>query len=82
MAKVFPQEKIIVRHIYGVGEDGKKKLLYADEIVYTLRNKQDVKTLPMVAFNDGTELLNQRIKLEMFDKSEMKNERPKKTRSE
>lgn len=76
--KFKPYEKVIVRHIYGIREDGSKKLLYADEISYTIGTKRDENLFQLAAISDGTDLLSEKIKLEMFDKDEI----AQKTRSE
>ena len=69
--KKFPYTRTLVRRIYGLSDEGDKKLLYEDEIEYTVRNKRDEGLFHVAAFNDGTELMNRKIKLEMYDKAEM-----------
>lgn len=75
--KFKPYEKTLVRHIYGIHE-GRESLLYADEIALTISSRRDERQFHVTAFHAGQDLLDQKIKLKMWDKDEI----AKKTRSE
>lgn len=65
--KAYPKKKAFVRSIYGIGDSGKKTLLYRDEIVYTIRDKYDEGKLALHVFNESVEMMNEKIKLEVTE---------------
>ena len=66
-AKKWPQKKGYVRSIYGVGDNGKKTLLYRDEIVYDVPNQHKLNLMHVFVYNDAVEMMNSRIKLEITE---------------
>lgn len=74
----FPYKRTFIRHIYGVGHDGKESLLYSDDITYPIASKRDEDALHFALTRDSTALLDQRIKMKIWEKDE----RTKKPRRE
>ena len=62
-----------------IASDGKKVLLYVDEVTYEIKNKKQEARLLTTLAKEARELLDEKIKLEIYDKDEIR-ERTQKTR--